>query len=233
MQATGRQEWFKRLRAEWFRVMRPMQSWVPWELRDLVTLDEQPEPDFWGRELFVEARQLGEAHLRHCTVVPTRTALLHHLPHGGTVAEIGVLQGQFSQEILDITAPAALHLVDHEVHTDVHALARQDPRVHVHHGDSVTVMDTFPAASFDWIYIDAQHTLEGVTRDIAAAQRLVKPDGMLVFNDYTPWSYVEMQPYGVVAAVNELCLDRGWEMVYLALPAHMYCDVAVRRMASR
>jgi preprotein translocase subunit YajC len=26
---------------------------------------------------------------------------------------------------------------------------------------------------------------------------------LLVFNDYTMWSYAEMQPYGVVAAVNE------------------------------
>jgi hypothetical protein len=50
-----------------------------------------------------------------------------------------------------------------------------------------------------------------------------------VFNDYAPWSYVEMQPYGVVAAVNELCQGDGWEFVYLALPGHMYCDVAIRR----
>ena len=59
----------------------------------------------------------------------------------------------------------------------------------------------------------------------------IKADGLLVFNDYTVWSYVEMQPYGVVAAVNELCVEEGWEIVYLALPAHMYCDVAVQRMA--
>jgi predicted O-methyltransferase YrrM len=101
--------------------------------------------------------------------------------------------------------------------------------VHVHDGDSVATLDAFPEGTFDWIYIDAQHTYEGVARDIVAARRAVKPGGLLVFNDYTPWSYVEMQPYGVVAAVNELCLDHGWEMVYLALPSHMYCDVAVRR----
>jgi hypothetical protein len=51
-----------------------------------------------------------------------------------------------------------------------------------------------------------------------------------VFNDYAVWSYLELQPYGVVAAVNELCLNDGWKIVYLALPNHMYCDVALRRI---
>jgi len=94
----------------------------------------------------------------------------------------------------------------------------------------VEALGSFPDEYFDWIYIDAQHTYDGVKRDIAAARRKIKADGLLVFNDYTMWSYVEMQPYGVVAAVNELCIEEGWEIVYLALPSHMYCDVAVRRM---
>jgi len=50
-------------------------------------------------------------------------------------------------------------------------------------------------------------------------------------NDYTIWSYEEMEPYGLVAAVNELCIDDHWKLVYLALPCHMYCDVAVRKMS--
>jgi hypothetical protein len=50
-----------------------------------------------------------------------------------------------------------------------------------------------------------------------------------VFNDYTMWSYVEMQPYGVVAAVNEFCIENNWDFAYLTLPNHMYCDVAARK----
>jgi hypothetical protein len=51
-----------------------------------------------------------------------------------------------------------------------------------------------------------------------------------VFNDYTMWSYIEMQPYGVAPAVNEFRLENNWALAYLALPDHMYCDVAIRKM---
>lgn len=36
--------------AEWFRVMRPIGAWVPWELRDLVRLEERAdEPECESR----------------------------------------------------------------------------------------------------------------------------------------------------------------------------------------
>ena len=87
---------------------------------------------------------------------------------------------------------------------------------------------TFRDGYFDWIYIDAQHDYEGVKRDIGVARRKVKDAGLLVFNDYIVWSYVEMAPYGVVAAVNELCREDRWELIYLALP----CSHVLRCSAS-
>ena len=130
--------------------------------------------------------------------------------------------------------PEELHLIDHKIDQRVRKMqedASLRDRLRVHPGDSVEALESFPDEYFDWIYIDAQHTYEGVKRDIGVARRKVKADGLLVFNDYTMWSYVEMQPYGVVAAVNELCIEDGWEFVYLALPSDMYCDVAVRRVS--
>jgi hypothetical protein len=212
-----------------------MGSWVPWELRDHVQLEETDgEAAFWGEGLIREAPQLREEHLRNCSIVADRTVLLERLPRGGIVAEVGVLDGEFSREILRITEPRELHLIDHEIQPGVSEMA-EDPslrtRLRVHNADSVEALESFPDGHFDWIYIDAQHAYDGVKRDTDAARRKVKPDGLLVFNDYIVWSYVEMEPYGVVTAVNELCLDDDWELVYLALPSHMYCDVAVRRMA--
>jgi hypothetical protein len=228
------QQWFARLRAEWFRRLRPLGSWVPWELRDYVELDEvEVEPAFWGEGLVQPAPELRHDHLRHCVLVPNRTALIARLPKGGVVAEIGTLHGEFSREILAAAVPSELHLIDHIIQPEVRQLAR-DSRyasvVRIHEGDSAATIESFDDNYFDWIYIDAQHEYEGVTRDIAAASSKVKPDGFLVFNDYTVWSHVEMQPYGVVAAVNELCLKHNWEFIHFAVPPHMYCDVSVRRM---
>ena len=232
--SKARELWFTKLRAEWFRVMRPMGTWVPWELQEHVQLEEATEEvSSWDEGLVQPAPQLGERHLRHCIVVPERRDLLQRLPKGGTVAEVGTLQGEFARDILRIVKPDALHLIDHEIHPRVRELTERGSFgdvVRLHHGDSVEALQTFPDEYFDWIYIDAQHAYEGVKRDIDAARRKVKTNGLLVFNDYVTWSYVEMEPYGVVAAVNELCLDHDWEMAYLALPNHMYCDVAVRRI---
>ena len=211
-----------------------MGSYVPWDLRDCVQLEEtDQEASVWERGLLRPAPQLREEHLCDCIVVPERTALLKRLPKGGVVAEVGTLEGEFAREILQIVGPRELHLIDHEIHPRVRELA-EDPslrgRLHVHHRDSVEALESFPDQMFDWIYIDAQHTYEGVKRDINAARGNVKTDGWLVFNDYTVWSYVELQPYGVVAAVNELCLEDNWKIAFLALPSHMYCDVAMQRM---
>jgi Methyltransferase domain len=228
-----RERWFTQLRAEWFRVMRPLGAWVPWELQEHVQLEEIADEPFWGRGLIQPAPQLGRHHLQDCVVLPTRAVLLEHLPHGGTVAEVGTLHGDFAREILRLSKPRELHLIDQSIQKRAQELAA-DPslkgQVHLHKSDFAETLQSFPDAYFDWIYIDAQHTYEGVKRDIAAAAAKVNSDGFLVFNDYTMWSYVEMQPYGVVAAVNEFCIENDWEFAYLTLPDHMYCDVAARKI---
>jgi predicted O-methyltransferase YrrM len=214
--------------------MRPRGSWVPWELRELVQLEERSDdPSFWGRDLMKPAPQLKDDQLRNCVVVPDRASLLKRLTGGGMVAEVGTLHGEFARQILQIVAPRELHLIDIEIQPRVREMAATSSfrdQLHVHEGDSVQVLGTFPDEYFDWIYIDAQHRYDGVKRDIQVATRKVKLGGLLVFNDYIVWSYIEMEPYGVVAAVNELCIEDGWEIVFLALPTHMYCDVAIRQI---
>jgi hypothetical protein len=103
--------------------------------------------------------------------------------------------------------------------------------VQLHESDSAAALASFPERYFDWIYIDADHSYEGVCRDIDPAKRALKPAGLLVFNDYIFYSHNELGPYGVVQAVNELCVKDEWEFRYLALHPAMYCDVAVARFS--
>ena len=161
-----------------------------------------------------------------------REDILELLPKRATCCEIGVQAGDFSQAILDICQPAELHLVDIHLGDGVAERFRAEiasARVRLHEADSAQTLASFPDAYFDFIYIDADHSYAGVSRDIAAAHRKVRADGALLFNDYTFWSSAECQPYGVMHAVNEFCIAEEWELIALSLNYLGYFDVAIRR----
>ena len=65
-------------------------------------------------------------------------------------------------------------------------------------------------------------------KDARVAVRKVKPDGLLIFDDYTGRSPMEAIPYGVVAVVNELVAE-GCNVVGLALTPTGYFDIALAR----
>ena len=133
-----------------------------------------------------------------------RCTLVSSLPHGGTVAEIGVQGGVFSRSILDFNRPEKLYLIDcwehqaddvygadpsnypDEAHEILRALVQRtfctDPRVHIVKAYSQQATAWFPSAFFDWIYIDANHLQ--VCQDIETWWRTVKPGGWFVGHDY-------------------------------------------------
>jgi hypothetical protein len=176
---------------------------------------------------------LGDEHVRNCQVLSSRERIIQKMKKGGHVAEIGVQEGVFSRFILEDNHPAKLHLFDIDLRRfDIAGrFARQIEagQVVLHEGDSSVEVAKLPDRYFDFIYVDGDHSYEGVRRDIAASRSKIKDDGYLVFNDYTFWSPAECMMYGVVQAVNELCLAEGWELRYFALACYMYCDVALQR----
>jgi hypothetical protein len=177
---------------------------------------------------------LNERHLENCRLVESRDRIMEYMPAGRRIAEVGVLAGDFSVVLLEKCAPAELHLVDLDLES--RGIRRRfsseiaSGQVMLHQGNSSRVLRKFPDHHFDFIYIDADHSYEGVRKDIMVAKRKIGPDGYLIFNDYTYWSPVECIPYGVMHAVNELCLDEDWQVAYFALDPYMYCDVAIRRI---
>ncbi|WP_134496530.1 class I SAM-dependent methyltransferase [Microvirga pakistanensis] len=167
--------------------------------------------------------------LTECRVCASRYELLKHLPRKARVAEIGVEHGRFSQHILSVTDPSEFHLVD----LDFGALSpelRRDPRVSIRQGYSHEVLNSFADDSFDWIYIDADHSYEGVKRDANAAAAKVRPGGFLIFNDF---AHVDpfLGRYGVHRAVVEFAIARKWPFVWLAYEPHGLYDVALQRPA--
>ena len=178
---------------------------------------------------------LDSVHMEGCQFLPSRRSIIERMPVGAVAAEIGVQTGAFSRFILDTNRPSELRLVDMDLATyGIDAMFRDEIGrgiVTTHEGDSSTIIASFPDAHFDYMYIDADHAYEGVKRDIAAAKSKIKPGGYLLFNDYTFWSAAECMPYGVIHAVNELCIEDGWKLVYFAFGQMSYNDVAVQRIA--
>ena len=225
-----REEWLDQIRAEWYRVMRPLGTWLPWDLSEKMVLEEVEEEENY----FQPALPLQWTHVRQCQVVPDRFALIEYcLPCKAICCEVGTDVGAFARRILQLSDPTELHIIDISLRNfrkEWFSTALEAGVVHLHEQDSVAGLSEFPDGYFDWIYIDGNHSYEGVKRDIQAAKNKIKSSGMLAFNDYMFWSHRELMCYGVIQAVNEFCLQEGWELIYLALSPEAVNDVVLRKL---
>jgi len=173
-------------------------------------------------------------------LLKTRTDLLHLLPKNAVIAEIGVFKGEFSKEILEICEPSLLYLVDlfcgrtgsgdkdgnNVVETDMAAeydrlcsMYRYDKHVALVKMPSVTFLADLPCDSLDVVYLDADHSYESISQELALSRHKVKPGGFICGHDYvTQW--------GVKRAVDEFCEREGLEIEYLAEDVYpSYCII--------
>jgi hypothetical protein len=190
--------------------------------------------------------------LQHGKIVSDRYALLDAiraghlhgspLPTNPVVMEIGVANGNYSLNLLHRLQVGVLHLVDLSISPgllhNVQEFLTDDNsgRVRVYEGDSgVTLSEEsrlFRSSSFDLIYIDAGHTYDAVLSDFLNAARLIKQDGLILFNDYTEFGgdvTGEHVKYGVIEVVHEACVFHGFEMVAITLAPYTFRDVALRK----
>ncbi|KKM97858.1 hypothetical protein LCGC14_1163770 [marine sediment metagenome] len=174
-------------------------------------------------------------------VVEDRIAMLEErLPHHAVCAEVGVFDGTFSRFIYEVTQPARLHLIDiwadisyegEWCTNDGNALKNlatvstmfREPikqgRVMLHQGRSAYLLSLFPDRYFDWVYVDADHSYQGVARDLLEAEAKIKPGGFLAGHDYaTEEQGANLRHYypGVINAVNDFCQKRGWKVICIS-----------------
>lgn len=176
-----------------------------------------------------------------------------HSAKGGIVAEVGVAAGDFSEFMLDALAPARFVAFDtfklHEVpvvwgvpsrtllagmtHLDFyqHRFGARGDQIAIEIGPSQASLARYPDEHFDLIYIDGDHSYEGVRTDAQIGKSKLKAGGFLVFNDYILVDHVSGQHYGVVPAVHELVVAEDWTVVGFALQHHLFCDIAIRKPA--
>jgi hypothetical protein len=141
-----------------------------------------------------------------------RMTLLDLLPRNSVGAEIGVFKGDFSAQIIRRVAPKRLYLIDpwRSVTTSSHRKAlygmdnrSQDDmddlasqvaerfaaeirsrRVKILRAPSSEALAAIPDESLDWIYIDGDHTFEGVLEDLRLSYQKVRKGGFICGDDY-------------------------------------------------
>jgi hypothetical protein len=183
---------------------------------------------------------LGYEHLRGCELLPTREALLEHMPKGGMAAEFGVDHGAFSETILRICAPQRLFLVDMWSESrfaaglqTVSAKFTGNPAVEIVQADSVTAMrrlaQIFPQ-SFDWVYIDTTHAYRETSTELPAAAALLRPGGYICGDDHCTGNVMTPVPYGVIEAVQEFCVRDGWRYRYLTMDRMGHSSFALQKI---
>jgi hypothetical protein len=167
--------------------------------------------------------------VRDCRVFASRNELLLAVPGDARGLEVGTYRGDLARFILSRMNPRELHVLDIDyTHFDKDLL--KDQRLHSHQGWSIDLIPRFDDSSFDWIYIDADHSYNATLRDARLASSKVKPGGLLIFNDF---AHIDpfMGRYGVHRAVVDFMCETEWPMHSFAFqPAGLY-DVALRRPA--
>jgi hypothetical protein len=164
-------------------------------------------------------------------IFDTRDDLIETLPKDMIVCEIGVFKGEFSEKLLTKTNPKELHLIDlfegvvpsgdkdgnnmvYANLNDEYVILNEkysiNPTVRIHKGNSCDILNNFEDDYFGMIYIDGDHSYEGVSKDLEVSYNKVRPGGYICGHDYTSEMFL-----GVVNAVDEFCKNNNLEINFL------------------
>lgn len=157
------------------------------------------------------------------------------IPSGTYGAEIGVLSGAFSSQIV-AKGVAGLLLVD--AWRQREGVYAKDPANYAdHEANYRAVTDMFGGrndiliwrmesedaakkcnpGSLDWVYIDADHSYEGCYADLANWSRIVTPEkhGRLFLHDYVENDTTKAYGFDVVRAVHDFCEATEWRIEHV------------------
>lgn len=147
------------------------------------------------------------------------------------IVEVGVFKGEFAKELIKIFSPKKIYLVDifqghaksgdkdgnnyQVVNLDNEFIKLKkeydtNPSVDIIKSDSKTFLKELPDNSIDLIYIDGDHSYEGVKNDLQLSFSKVKNNGYICGHDY-----IEPRFKGVVRAVNEFCEENNLTIKYI------------------
>ena len=151
-----------------------------------------------------------------------RFFLFKFIPKNSVGIEVGVWKGAFTKELIKKATPSELHLVDPWIYTTgmkkyfddgqesldamYNKIVRKFGRknfISVHRCMSDQLAPNFSDGYFDWVYVDGNHSFEGVYSDLVNYHDKVKTGGFMIGDDYGGKSK------GVKVAVDKFCKERN------------------------
>jgi len=150
------------------------------------------------------ARKVAFKFLLHSMIMKLRPAskrrfLLEKMPKNSICTEIGVFEGDFSQQILKTVKPKKLFLIDPWGGVD-HEEGQGEKRyqkvldrfkseikngtVVVYRAFSHDVVEKFDDDFFDWIYLDGGHTYNNIMEQFSEYLPKIKLHGFVTGDDY-------------------------------------------------
>lgn len=155
--------------------------------------------------------------------------------------EVGVWRGAMSAELLRAAPSLVLHMVDswaapenqpeaYRATDDFHATMTEDAqladmrravaavrewssRARIRRCSSLEAAAAWTPGTADFVFLDGDHSYEGVAADIEAWHRAVKPGGWLCGHDYHEAKNVRKN-FGVCRAVDEAAERHGWSVEF-------------------
>lgn len=168
---------------------------------------------------------LTTKHLKGSTLLESRLALLERLPKGLRCLECGVAQGKFSHEILTRMKPSLLDLVDlwegarygsgFDVCKDRFKESIEAGVIQLHKSKSVDYLRSCRENSYDFIYIDTDHSFGTTYSELCLSARVLTKDGFLAGHDYTVGNILTPVVYGVIQEVSKFCVEYEFCIKYL------------------
>ena len=169
----------------------------------------------------------------------SRKEMMLSFPKNFKILEIGVFQGKFSDFIFNEMQPSELHLIDlfegmmdsgdedgnnpifidlKESYDNLKNKFSKNNQVFLHKGFSYEILNKFEDNYFDLIYLDGDHSYEGVKKDLIMSFKKIKNEKYICGHDYQT-NFIKTNNFynfGVKRAVDEFCIEYNQQISMLA-----------------
>jgi predicted O-methyltransferase YrrM len=163
--------------------------------------------------------------LNYALIVKDRNRMFEQImPKHSICAEVGVREGDNAIQILRRSLPKRLHLIDpwderYSPHYESIKERMTNKPVVIHRGRSTDIGRKFPDNFFDWVYVDADHSYNSVSKDLHLYYHKIKPGGVLAGHDFSRPRAPRVFT-GVVRAVHEILNENLGKLICFSNEQH-------------